>query len=84
MKKIDIEELKKLNFDKGEKLLLDSGYVQNDAATTDGEEYLEDTYFTLYENGNEADVISYTEKLRYIENDEPECLARWWSRIEKA
>jgi hypothetical protein len=71
MKKIDIEELKKLNFNDGEKLLLANGYEQSDAARDDELydksdcDYIRDTYYCLYdEELEELDRISYVEFCR--------------------
>lgn len=77
MAKVNIEELKKLNYDDGEKLLLTNEYVQNDAGRTDEAplcDYIEDIYYTLYdEEGEELHKVSYTRHMNKnndAENDD--------------
>lgn len=70
MKKINIEELKKLNYIEGEELLAANGYVKGDVCKyhiVQNTEYYEDTYFTLFdENENDVHTVSF---YQYIIDD---------------
>lgn len=87
MKKVDIGELKKLDYEEGVKLLESLGYYKSDVSE-DGEcpkaDVLESTYFTLLdENDNEIDKITYEnfynilEKHEYDMDDTETVLERW-------
>lgn len=86
-KKVDIEELKKLNFEEGEKLLKSLGYCNNDCAVDDNPpsvDYIEDCYYTLYDE--EIDTVSY---VRFCNKnpEDPEGLSDFvvkegWERVE--
>ena len=68
MKKINIEELKELNYSDGEKLLLSVGYIQQDVVRENivqDREYFEDTYFVLFDE-NENHVFTF---YQYIIDD---------------
>lgn len=92
VKKVDMEELKKLNFEEGEKLLKSLGYWNNDCAVDNNPpfvDYIEDCYYTLYggeDEGEEIDVVSY---VRFCNKnpEDPEGLSDFvvkegWKRVE--
>ena len=89
-KQVDIEELKKLNFEEGEKLLKSLGYCNNNCAVDDNPpsvDYIEDCYYTLYdEEDEEIDTVSYV-KLCNKNPEDPEGLSDFvikegWKRVE--
>ena len=64
--------LKYIGFEEGDKILKNNGYVQDDAAISDGVtcDYIDDTYYHLCDDdGNELHVLSF---VRYVNrNDDP-------------
>lgn len=62
-KKVDFEELKKLNYEEGTKMLEALGYVREDGADSEAAgiaERVSDTYYVLYdEKEEEADRVSW-------------------------
>lgn len=89
-KKVDIEELKKLSFEEGEKLLKSLGYCNNDCTVDDNPpsvDYIEDCYYTLYdEEDEEIDTVSYVRFCNKNQED-PEGLSDFvikegWKRVE--
>jgi len=86
MKKINLEELKKMNFEYGEKTLMSLGYYCSGSGETESNisDYAVDTYYTLEdEDGNEIDIISFSQFLngRDGEEQESEVSKEKWSRI---
>lgn len=74
MRKINVEELKGLNYEDGEKLLLANGYKQTQQAIDDEVnecDYIVDTYFTLYdEDEHTISFIQYMNKNEEPANDD--------------
>lgn len=71
MRKIELRNLKGLNYEEGSNLLLSSGYLQNDSACSDGADcdYILDTYFILFDDdGDEIDVKSFVQKFNKNED----------------
>lgn len=91
MKKVDIEELKKLSFEEGENLLKSLGYCNNDGCAVEDNppfvDYIEDCYYTLYdEEDEEIDTVSYV-RLFNKNLEDPEGLSDFvvkegWERAE--
>lgn len=73
MTKVNVEELKKLNYEEGKKLLLANGYVQTDTGISEDApscDYISDEYFTLFdEDGEELHIVSYSQYMN--KNDDP-------------
>jgi hypothetical protein len=88
MKKVDIEVLKKLNYEDGKKLLIAAGYDGGDQVTDVSAglaDFVRDEYWRLFdEDADEiADVITWTEYFNIIKynpgdlNDEEIVRAGW-------
>lgn len=72
MKRIELSVLEKLDYESGEKLLLDSGYIQNESAECEGIDcdYILDAYFTLFdEDDEEVDTKSFVQKFNKNSNE---------------
>lgn len=57
MGKVDIEVLKKLNYEQGAELLTAAGYAESDGATADASDiadFVRDNYWKLYDEGGET------------------------------
>lgn len=96
MEKVDIEELKKLNYEDGRKFLAAAGYDGGDQATDVSAglaDFVRDEYWRLFdEDADEiddeiADVITWTEYFNIIKynpgdlNDE-KIVRAGWERVE--
>jgi hypothetical protein len=86
-RKINFNELEKLNYEEGKKLLLESGYIQDHDAVDEHEDYdINDEYYTLYDDeGNETHVLSYVTYTKITDpEDEPLLVnqGNWhWSEV---
>lgn len=73
MIKVNVEELKKLNYEDGKKLILANGYEQTNTGISEDSpscDYISDEYFTLLgEDGEELHIVSYSQYMN--KNDEP-------------
>ena len=91
MKKVDIEELKKLNYEQGAELLTAAGYVESDGATADASgisDFVRDEYWKLYDEGRETvGIVSWVEYFNVLKhnagdlNDE-KIIRAGWERME--
>lgn len=73
MRKINVEELKGLNYEDGEKLLLANGYKQTQQAIDDEVnecDYIIDTYFTFGEDEHTISFIQCMNKNEDPANDD--------------
>lgn len=87
MTKVDIDVLKKLNYEEGAELLTAAGYVESDGTTADASgisEFVRDNYWKLYDEGGETiDTVSWVEYFNIIKynpgdlNDEEIVRAGW-------
>ena len=62
MEKVKFEELKGLDYEEGKQLLENFGYIGGNTGSTESNisDYVEDEYFTLYDDdGEEIDIISW-------------------------
>lgn len=86
MVKVDIEELKKLNYEEGAELLTAAGYVRGEEATADAAElsdFVRDEYWRLYgEDGETADTVSHAEYFNGSNIDDEEIIRAGWERVE--
>lgn len=74
MNKVDINILKKLNYEDGKKLLISNGYIQaTESATSEDStisDYIADINFSLFNNENEeVHTVSFSQYLN--KNDDP-------------
>lgn len=74
MNKVDINILKKLNYEDGKKLLINNGYIQaTESATSENStisDYIADINFSLFNNENEeVHTVSFSQYLN--KNDDP-------------
>lgn len=74
MNKVDINILKKLNYEDGKKLLINNGYIQaTESATSEDStisDYIADINFSLFNNENEeVHTVSFSQYLN--KNDDP-------------
>lgn len=82
---MDIDFLKKLNYEEGAELLALVGYVKDCGATSVtawASEFTRDECWILYDaNGAEADIIAWTEYFNFLKkpprSDADIALARW-------
>ena len=92
MTKVDIEVLKKLNYEDGKKLLIAAGYDGGDQVTDVSAglaDFVRDEYWRLFDEDTDgiADVITWTEYFNIIKynpgdlNDE-EIIRAGWERME--
>lgn len=86
--KVNFEELSKLSYEAGEKLLLEAGYVHSGPGTTEAvvSDYALDEYFTLFnDTGDSEDVISYSwfynKKPGKAEDEEDVLVKEGWNHI---
>lgn len=91
MKKVDIEVLKKLNYEEGAELLTAAGYVESDGTTADASglaDFVRDEYWRLYdEDGETADTVTWTEYFNILRHnpgdlDDEEIIRSGWERVE--
>ena len=86
MKKVDIEELKKLNYEQGAELLTAAGYAREEEATADASglaDFVRDEYWRLYDEGGEtADTVSYAEYFNGSNIDDEEIIRAGWQHVE--
>ena len=74
MNKVDINILKKLNYEDGKKLLINNGYIQaTESATSENStisDYIVDINFSLFNNEiEEVHTVSFSQYLN--KNDDP-------------
>lgn len=74
MNKVDINILKKLNYEDGKKLLINDGYIQTtESATSENStisDYIADINFSLFNNEiEEVHTVSFSQYLN--KNDDP-------------
>lgn len=74
MNKVDINILKKLNYEDGKKLLINNGYIQaTESATSENStisDYIADINFSLFNNEiEEVHTVSFSQYLN--KNDDP-------------
>lgn len=89
MQKVNIEELKKLNYEEGAKLLEALGYVNNDSAGEKSDfiaDYVSDDYYVLYddEKQEEADRVSwvmYYNIVGELEDDDIDIIKSGWEAV---
>lgn len=82
---MDIDFLKKLNYEEGAEFLALVGYVKNcgvTAVTAWASEYAQDECWILYDaNGTESDMISWIEYFNFLKkpprSDADIAIARW-------
>lgn len=83
---IDIEVLKKLNYEQGAELLTAAGYVREEEATADAPglaDFVRDEYWRLYnEDGETADTVSHAEYFNGSNIDDEEIIRAGWERVE--
>jgi hypothetical protein len=91
MGKVDIEELKKLNYEEGAELLALVGYVESDETTADASgisEFVRDNYWKLFdEDGEAVDTVSWVEYFNILKHnagdlDDEEIIRAGWERME--
>lgn len=91
MVKVDIEELKALNYEQGAELLTASGYVREEEATADAAglaDFVRDEYWRLYnEDGETADTVTWTEYFNILKHnpgdlDDEEIIRAGWEHPE--
>lgn len=90
MQKVDFEELKKLNYEEGVKLLEALGYVREDGADSEAAgiaERVSDTYYVLYdEKEEEADRVSWVMYYNLIgeaEDEEMDIIKSGWELLRE-
>lgn len=92
MTKVDIEELKRLNYEEGVELLTAAGYAKGDNST-DGacalSDFVRDEYWGLFdeEADEEVDVVTWTEYFNILKHnpgdvDDEEIIRAGWERLE--
>lgn len=90
--KIEMDELKKLNYDKGVELLKQSGYYESGSGAPDGVEartlkkgdnFLTDIYYALdNENGDELHTVSFVQEWEKGETIEEDILIKeYWNEL---
>lgn len=91
MEKVDINELKGLNYEEGAELLAAAGYVERDGTTADASgisEFVRDNYWILYdEDGETFDTVSWVEYFNILKHnagdlDDEEIIRAGWERVE--
>lgn len=91
MTKVDIEVLKKLNYEEGVELLTAAGYVESNGATADASglaDFVRDNYWKLYdEDGETVDTVSWVEYFNILKRnagdlDDEEIIRAGWERAE--
>lgn len=86
MAKIDIEILKKLNYEEGAELLTAAGYMEDCGATADAAgiaQFVSDCYWVLYnEEGDEIDTLSWVMYFNTTSDGESEIIREEWERVE--
>nr|DAT46904.1 MAG TPA: hypothetical protein [Caudoviricetes sp.] len=91
MTKVDIEELKELNYEQGAELLTAAGYAESDGATADASDiadFVRDNYWKLYDEGGETiDTVSWVEYFNILKHnagdlDDEEIIRAGWERME--
>lgn len=91
MTKVDIEELKKLNYEQGAELLTAAGYVRGEEATADAaglSDFVRDEYWRLYsDDGETADTVEWTGYFNILKHnpgdiDDEEIIRAGWERVE--
>lgn len=89
MGKVDIEELKALNYEQGAELLTAAGYVRGEGATAEAaglSDFVRDEYWRLYdENGETADTVEWMEYFNILKHnpgdiDDEEIIRAGWER----
>lgn len=89
MTKVDIDVLKKLNYEQGAELLTAAGYAESDGATADASgisEFVRDNYWKLYDEGGEtADTVEWTEYFNILKHnpgdiDDEKIIRAGWER----
>lgn len=91
MQKVNFEELKKLNFEEGAKMLEALGYVREDGADSEAAgiaERVSDTYYILYddEKEEEADRVSWVMYYNLIgeaEDEEMDIIKSGWELLRE-
>lgn len=89
--KVNIEELKKLNFDNGVTLLEENGYYDNGSGAPDGadaralktgDRFLTDVYYTLDDKDGSEHTVSFTQEWEKGESEEEDRLIReYWGEV---
>lgn len=88
MEKVDFEELKKLNYEKGAELLTAAGYVNFDSIEADAEkiaQFVSDDYWVLYnDDGDKIDMLSWVEYYNLISDigEHFDVVREGWERVE--
>ena len=91
MAKVDIEELKKLNYEQGAELLTAAGYVKGEESTADAaglSDFVRDEYWRLYdEDGETADTVTWAEFFNFLKHtagdmDNEKIICAGWERVE--
>lgn len=91
MEKVDIEVLKKLNYEQGAELLALVGYVESDETTADASDiadFVRDNYWKLYDEGGETvDIVSWVEYFNVLKHnagdlDDEEIIRAGWQHVE--
>lgn len=91
MAKVDIEVLKKLNYEEGAEFLTAAGYVESDGTTADASglaDFVRDNYWKLYDDDGETiDTVSWVEYFNILKRnvgdlDDEEIIRAGWERME--
>lgn len=92
MKKVDIEELKALNYEQGAELLTAAGYVKGEESTADAaglSDFVCNEYWRLYDNdGIAADTVRWAEYFSSLKNipgdmDGKNVILARWEHLER-
>lgn len=78
--KVDFEKIRQMDYESGKKLLESLGYVGGAVGETESNisDYVQDEYFTLYDEEGEAlDVVSYEMYCNGYEDDVRVVKQRW-------
>lgn len=88
---VDIEVLKKLNYEQGAELLTAAGYVKEEESAADAaglSDFVRDEYWRLYsDDGETADAVEWTEYFNILKHnpgdlDDEEIIRAGWERVE--
>lgn len=89
---INIDELKKLNYEDGKTLLLSAGYVaqgsdESPCYSTEAEKIIDEHFYLFDEDDEQVDLINYTILCNLSgepdDEQEMEIIRAYWERIEE-